>query len=144
MVAPGYRQSPPRRESKKWLVAAIVAAVVVIIVIVAFFMLAPIKLGIDVSDVQWSGSNSCGGLPGQTTPGFIGPDGGTLSNSLKVTNTDPSMSCSINSISATTSGFSVVGSNLPLEISAGGSATLTFTINLPSSDYTGPLELVVS
>ncbi len=126
------------------MVIVVVIVVIILMAVALAVLLAPPKFGVDVNGVNWSGSNSCAGLSGQSTPGFVGPDGGTLSYSLTVSNPSPNPSCTIHSISATTSGFSVSGGNLPLTISDGGSTNLAFTINLPGSDYSGVLELVVS
>jgi hypothetical protein len=141
-----YQPPPLPKKSRTGLVVVIVVVIVVIILmaVAAALLLTRPKLGVDVNGVKWSGSNPCAGLSGQTTPGFVGPDGGTLSYSLGVSNPSPILGCTINSISATTSGFSVSGGNLPLTISAGGSATLAFTIDLPGSDFSGVLDLVVS
>ncbi|MGA8302592.1 MAG: hypothetical protein WA691_00020 [Thermoplasmata archaeon] len=125
------------------LVVAVVVAITLIVLAVAYF-LAITNFGIDVSGVSWGGSNSCAGLSGQTTPGFTGHNGGTASYSVTLSNQDPLSSCTIHSISATTPGFSVTGGNLPLTISAGGSATLALTIDLPSSNFSGIIELVVT
>jgi hypothetical protein len=53
-------------------------------------------------------------------------------------------SCTAASVTVATAGFTLVTDNAPLTIDSGTSATLTVTVETPSSDYTGPLTLDVT
>ncbi len=52
--------------------------------------------------------------------------------------------CTIQSVSVSTAGFSLVSANTPLVVNDGGSQTLTVTVSTPSSAYTGVLALLLT
>ncbi len=50
-------------------------------------------------------------------------------------------SCTVQSVSMQTTGFSIVSSNTPLVVDSGGSQTLTIVIGTPSTSYTGTVTI---
>lgn len=137
---------PPAKDHTILIVVILVVVIVVVLAVVAIaalgFFSGFVKSTVSVSQVDWTGSNSCGGLPGSTTHGFLVFSGGSISYSVVVTNGNPS-ACTINSVTASTAGFSVSGANVPLTVPASNTLTLTFSIAVPSS-YSGVLTLVVA
>ena len=118
--------------------------VALIVVAVAFYGIAAAS-GVQVSAVNWSGSNTCGGLSGSTTSGFTGAEGTTESLTIAaLSNLDPILSCTIDAVTSTTAGFLVTGGNFPLTIAPGGEASLNVRVLLPPAGYSGVLSLAVS
>ena len=147
IAAPMVATPPPSRKRRRWVLPVIIVVVVIVVVGIAAAVLVGLSqaTGVKVTAVNWSGSNSCGGLSGSSTVGFTGSDGATFTYTVTgLTNLDPILSCTITSIASGTSGFSISGGNLPLTIAASGTASLSITVNLPSSSYSGVLDLVVS
>ena len=50
-------------------------------------------------------------------------------------------SCTITSVSISTSGFSITSDNVPVTVDAGGTQTLTVVIGTPSAAFTGVVQL---
>jgi hypothetical protein len=122
--------------------------VVAVVVVVAIIAAAAFKnSGVNNSGVEVtvtainivSSDNACG-VNGKTVSGYSAVGGESVQKTLVITN-GPFFSCTINSVSATTSGFSISGANVPLSIPAGGSESLSFFIGSPNSDYSGVLTL---
>lgn len=142
-----YPPAPPQPKSHAWLIIVIVVVVVVVIIAVfaalVFFTVhsAIQSAGVDVSAVHWSGTNACGGLANNFTIGFVGPEGGTTLYSLTVYSP---YNCTIHTVTATTSGFSISNPDVDLPVTANSPAALSFTIKLPSTVFIGTLDLVIS
>ena len=133
---------PPAKKSHKvlWIVIAVV--VVVIGVVLALVLLAAAATSISVSAINFTSSDNACGMNSQTTLGFTTGGGSTVQESVIVTG-GLFLSCTINTVSATTAGFSVSGANVPLTVAADGSQTLTFNIHVPSGSYSGVLTIDV-
>lgn len=52
-------------------------------------------------------------------------------------------SCTVQSVSVATPGFSLVTANVPLVVDSGGSQTLSVTVTVPNTAYTGALSINV-
>lgn len=117
--------------------------VIIIIVAIALWFLSQ-TTGVDVTGINWIGSDSCGGLVGTTTAGFSGGSGVTYQlTETNLHNEDPLFSCTIDAVTSQTAGFTVTAGNFPLTIPASGYADLSVTVSGPSS-YNGILTLYVS
>lgn len=116
-----------------------VAVVVAVIVILA--LLAAVSTSIDVTAINFTSSDNACGTNGGTSSGFTTSGGGSIQDTVTIINSNLFDSCTIASVSATTSGFSISGANVPLTIPAGGQESLSFTITAPSGSYTGVLTI---
>ena len=135
---------PPPQKSKLVLVIVIVVVVVVVIAILAialFFFAVTTATAVDVTAVNITSSDNACGTNGQTAPGFVTGSGGSVQQTYTITNNNLFLSCTVNSVSATTSGFSISGANTPLTIPAGGTQSLSFTITAPSGRFNGVLTI---
>jgi hypothetical protein len=140
----GPRRSTRKRPGRRWwfLLGMVAATVVAALGVLA---LLSAEVGVTVTEVQWSGSNSCGGLSGSTTAGFHGTEAASEPYSVPgLVNPSPSFACTIRSVTSLVPGFTVAGGDLPLTIPPGGSASLRLTIDLIGSSFDGPLSLMVS
>jgi hypothetical protein len=50
-------------------------------------------------------------------------------------------SCTVTSVSVGTAGFSIVSDNVPIIVESGGTQTLTVTVTVPESSFTGVLTV---
>jgi len=134
---------PPSRASRVLVVVVVIG--VAVAAGVAFYVAENHPNFVNVSVVDWTGSNLCGGLSGNTSTGFTGSTGSSHAYTVApIHNTNRKSSCTIDAITPQTAGFSVSGGNIPLTIRPGGTTALNFTIQLPGSEYSGNLTLVVS
>lgn len=142
---------PPSKKSRAALGAVIVIVIVLLVILVGLYaggFLTPASNGgsgssakVDVTAINLvSSANPCG-VNGNSFTGYTTPAGGSEQDTLTITNNGLLFSCTISSVSATTSGFSISGANVPLTIPAGGTQALSFTIGSPNSAYTGVLTL---
>jgi hypothetical protein len=145
----------PRRRTALWAGVAIFVLALVIIAGVVGSLPSP-KSGapgspppnngnttVNVTKVDWRfGGASCFGATNTTGTSVRG--GGTFNVSLPVNYTGGSgkpSSCTVDSETMQTSGFILLGSNTPLEVSAGGSATLELEISAPNQNETEPVTV---
>jgi hypothetical protein len=94
-------------------------------------------------EVQYSGPACPGWSNGSTLLG-IGITGGPVTMSLDLTVKASSGSCTAESVSMPTPGFTLLSSNAPITVSAGASGTLTVTVRTPSTVPMGNVTLVVN
>lgn len=99
-------------------------------------------------DVQINYQGSTSGYLGATSQslsGFTISAGNQEAYTLTFQTSAILLQHSINSITVSTSGFSVssVSPTLPYSFSAGSTVSVTVTLNVPSGSYTGVLDLVV-
>ena len=75
--------------------------------------------------------------------GITAPVGGQISETLFITSHALFLSYTIDNITVTTPGFTLVSMShfLPYTLSPGSSASITLTITVPNSPYTGPLDI---
>lgn len=82
----------------------------------------------------WQDTSSSGTMGYSEATTFVASD----------TLTSPSYAtCTITGVSVSTDGFSVTNSNAPLTIEPGATQTLSVTVGVPSSGYTGAVTIVV-
>jgi hypothetical protein len=94
-------------------------------------------------DVQYSGQPCPGWSNGSVFPG-MGITGGPVTMSLDLSVKASSGSCTAESVSIRTPGFTLVSSNAPVTVSAGASGTLIVTVRTPSTMPVGNVTLVVN
>ena len=143
MPAYGYSPPPQKNYTGTAVAVIIIAIVIVIVLAVVIVLLANSRPGtVDVTAVTFTSHNNACGINGWSGSGFTDPTGGAY----VWTNTIPNngwISCTINSVTTTTSGFSLSGVTTPITIPGGGTATISFTIHCPSSSFTGVLSIDV-
>lgn len=122
-----------------WVALVIGVLVVVGIVVVAAAFIFAVGTSSTVSGVNYTSSDNACSTNGATGIGFTATGGGTHLETLFLTG-GFFLSCTVHSVTATTSGFSISGANVPLTVPAGGSADLSFTIHVPSN-YNGVLTI---
>ena len=144
-----YQVTPTAPVAKKhgalYWVALVIGIIVIIVIalVVSGLILFAAAPKVDVTAINFTSSDNACGMNSQTSSGFSTTGGGSVQLSYTIDNTDPLFSCTINTVSATTSGFSISGANVPLTIAAGGSQTLSMTIHAPSGSYSGVLTIDV-
>jgi hypothetical protein len=133
---------PPPKKSKKllWIIIGVVVAVV-IAVIAVLALIGAAATAVDVTAINYTSADNACGTAGGTSGGFTTSTGGSIQDTLTITNGNIFSSCIIATVSATTPGFSISGANVPLTIPASGTLSLSFTITAPSSSYTGVLTI---
>ena len=131
---------PPPKKSRKllWIIIGVVVVIVVIVIVVISLAASS---SVTVTAINFTSSDNACGANGHSESGFTTSGGGSVSYTLSVTNGNILLSCTISSVSATTSGFSISGANVPLTIPAGGTESLSFTITAPSGSYNGVLTI---
>lgn len=90
---------------------------------------------VDVKAVNWdfSGPSYCWGT--MTGSGATVPGGSDATLTIRLSYTAPilgSASCTVTSVAIATAGFTLEGSNTPLTVDSGGSATLSATVMVPN------------
>jgi hypothetical protein len=139
--------APPRRRHGPlfWIVLIIIVVVIVVVVLIlaafAFFFATGAATSVLVTSINFTSSDDACGTNGQTSTGFLTHGNGMVQDTLTISNPNPTISCAITSISASTPGFSVSGANTPITIPGGASRTLTFTIHAPKAAFDGVLTL---
>lgn len=99
---------------------------------------------VTVSSVDWkfAGANNC--WTSETGAGTSAPGGSQFTVSLRLSYTagsgDPDQ-CTVTAETVATSGFTLAGSNTPLLVDSGSSATLTATVQAPNVTETTNLTL---
>lgn len=130
--------------------------IVVVVVVVAMVSLIIIGAA-SASTVNITAQNLSFDYTGSTS-GYFGPSFQGGGNSLSVgggsqftetitpTNGALLLTHSINSISVTTPGFTLVtiSPNLPYSLTPGSSITFTLTIQAPNTNYNGPIGILIS
>jgi hypothetical protein len=140
----------PRRSGKLFIVGIIVGVVLIIFimgVIVAFYEVDKLTsqaaainitgVNYEVSGCSFSSFTGNGGI-------FNAGDQATFASTWHYSGFLGFGSCTINSVSTDTPGFSLVSSNAPLIINGGSTQTLSVTVSTPSSSYTGVLDVIVN
>ncbi len=134
-----YVAPPPPPKKHTALIVAVVVIVVVIIAIIAGIALLGSSSAVDVTAINITSSDNACGVNGHTFSGFTTSSGGAMQNTFTIPNKGI-LTCTINSVSSTTSGFSLSGANTPVSIPAQGTESVSFTIHCPNS-YNGVLTI---
>jgi hypothetical protein len=143
------------KSNKIAIIVGVVVVVVVIIVAATFLAARPsnssndnspgngaVTVPVTVVNIAFTGSTSCWS---SATGG-----GGTLSGGQHYTVTDTLFynaslfgpgSCSVNTVSVATAGFTLVSDNAPVTVPSHGSRTLSITVAVPTTTYTGVLTI---
>jgi hypothetical protein len=151
----GQPPSPPRT-SHTGAIVAVAVVVVILVVIVALYVAgvftsgtlpgsSPPPVTVDITDVNWvlSGASCSGDASQSTSAGETVNGGATITASEDLVNTALFGSCTF-STPAVTAGFTIVSSNAPVTVDAGGSQSLDMQIMVPSTSYTGVLTVTLT
>lgn len=125
-----------------WTVIVVVVVLVVYaaIVIAVYLSVAATTGSIKVTGIEITSTDDVCGLSGHALPGYTVDSGGKAQETLGIQNAN-NLSCTINTVSTPTSGFTISDANTPVTIRAGGTGALSFTINAPNGAYDGVLTL---
>lgn len=147
--------SPPRG-SHSGAIAAVVVIVLVLVVILylfstgAFTPNSPNSIGnptqhvtVTAINYQFTGA-SCTGWSDFSDTGPTVNAGQPFTDSISLHNGAILGTCTAQSVSVSTSGFSVINANTPLTVNAGSSQTLSITYGTPSSSFNGAITVVIS
>lgn len=147
--AAGY-PPPPRRSRARTIVIVLAVIVVVILVlgVVSYLLLPSATYAINVTGINIFSSDDTCGLNGETATGFSANTSQAYPITFQITGNNTTnggtAACSISSVSTSTPGFSITGANVPLQVPVNASPLLSFTVNCPSSAYTGVLTLQIN
>jgi len=147
---PGYPPPPPRRSRARTVVIVLVVIVVLILIlgVVSYFLLPSAAPAINITGINFFSSDNACGLDGATSSGFGANTSQAYPLSFYIsgnnTTNGGTAACNITSVSTSTSGFSITGANVPLAVPVNSSPLLSFTVNCPSSPYTGVLTIVLT
>lgn len=141
----GMNSGKPRNRT---LAAVIVGIVIFIVVLLAAFELVhivqnatapPPKVEVTSIDVvftsQWSDSINNGPYMFSTNAQYI--------NYVSLYNSNLFTTCTAESVTMSTSGFTLVSSNTPLTVSPGQTEALSMIFEMPNYSYTGPVLMSV-
>jgi len=131
--------------------AIVIAVVIFVAVVVAAYYLinwgANSTAGVQITAVDWSFSGATNCWTSSTSAGITGGTSSEFAATTELTYTaglfEPS-SCTVQSVSIQTPGFSLVNSNAPIVVHTGGEQTLSVTVESPSSPFFGALTIVVT
>jgi hypothetical protein len=139
---------PPRRHSSVLRIVVLVIVVVLILAVIAYLFLPTSSPAgpVDVTIITFQSSDDACGLATVQYYGFNASLSSAVGLEFEMSNMNGSgASCTIHTVATSTPGFSIGGASpLPCVVPAGGMTNWTVTINVPSSDYTGGLTLVVT
>lgn len=144
------------RSSHSGAIAAVIIIVLVLVVVLylfstgAFTPNSPNSIGnptqhvtVTAINYQFTGA-SCTGWSDFSDSGPTVNAGQQFSDSFSLHNGAILGTCTAQSVSVSTSGFSVISSNAPLTVNAGSSQTLSITYGTPSTSFNGAITVVIS
>ena len=147
---PPYYQPPvpPKKSNTTLVVILVVVALVVIGALAAGVYLLGASshtVRITAENLDITGATNC--WTSSTGSGEVVPGGAQFTTTWTLSYTagafDPN-SCTVQSVSVQTAGFSLVSANTPLTVPDGGSQSLTIRIQVPNADFTGVLTLLLT
>ncbi len=156
MPPSSYPAPPAPPKSRTGLIVAIVV-VVVVVVIAAVIVLGmrpasttnnpppTVYVTITAINLQINGPSNC--WSSSTETGGTVTAGTSFSDSWQFTYHQgflQPVSCTIQSVSISTAGFSLVSSNAPLVVGNGATQTFTYTVQTPSAAYSGVMTVVLT
>jgi hypothetical protein len=122
--------------------------VFILIVSVIGYLLIPPPPAINVTEIDFQSADDPCGLLNFSYPGFTANASQVLWLGLYVMGNSTagggSASCTINSVSSATAGFTLTGADVPLSVPANTNETLQFNVTCPTSPYSGALTLSVT
>lgn len=93
---------------------------------------------------ETGGGGQCGSVSASSI-GFSGFDSSTYSDSALAIAISPSRTCSVTSIALVGApGFSISGTNLPVQLPSDSLASITFTLHLPTAPFQGSLNYTLT
>jgi hypothetical protein len=138
-IGPRLPPEPPEKPYKAILVLVIAGSLVLVVAYV--YLPTEIALPIDVTAINiTSGDDACG-TNGISDTGFDVGLGASINWSLGIEDFSARPSCTIQTITVTTVGFSISGANTPLVVPYGTWQSLSSTILAPHHSYTGALTV---
>ena len=138
------------------LIIIVVFVVILLVFGVIAYFLAPAPASgpaVTVTGINFTSPDNACGLNGAVDPTWYNTTAGqsfSLSYDISgnvtgvVSGVNTTGPCEIHTISTTTAGFSITGANVPLAVPANATQLLGFTVNPPSSAFTGVLTLVLT
>jgi hypothetical protein len=136
---------PPRR--RRWVRIVVVVVVVVIVLGVIGFLLLPPAPSVTVTQINFVSPNDVCGLNNIGWQGYTSNTSEVDQFGFPLTGNNTTggatASCTVHTVSTSTSGFSVTG-NVPLYIPANTTEILWVNITEPGSSYNGALTLVLT
>ncbi len=149
-ATPNIRSSPPIQDSryrrpahnKRRVLAGFLILLVIIVAVIAggWWVYDKLTQQVDITAVNWQYS-SC--WQAGSSQGAGGLAFGATYVAMSTVTSPSYATCTINSVSISTDGFSVITSNVPLTVSPGGTQTISVTIGIPQTSYTGAITIVV-
>lgn len=149
-------EGQPPRSSHAGAIAAVVIIVLVLVVVFylfstdAFTPNSPNSIGnptqhvtVTAINYQFTGA-SCTGWSDFSDGGHTVNAGQQFGDSFSLTNGAILGTCTAQSVSVSTSGFSIISANTPLTVNAGASQTLSITYGTPSSSFNGVITVSIS
>jgi len=130
------------------LILLVVFVAIILVLGVGSFLLQPPPPGIQVSGVNLVSPDNVCGLDGASGDGFDANTSDLVPFDYGIsgasTATGGSLACTISTVTTTTPGFHVTNASVPLIVPANETVDLTFSLQCPTSDYSGNLTLVMS
>ncbi len=126
----------------------VVIVVVILVLGVVSFLFAPAPPSIQVNAIDVVSADDVCGLDGASANGFTANTTDQVPLSFNITGADATPSgtlgCTIESVTTSTPGFSLLNVTEPLIVPADETVILSFTVQCPSTDFTGTLTLVMT
>jgi len=130
------------------IVLVVIVVVILILGVVSYLLLPTSSPNINITGVNFFSTDDACGLNGATASGFTANSSQAYPLSFYIsgnnTTNGGTAACTINSVSTSTPGFSITGANVPLPVPENESPLLSFTLNCPSSPYSGVLTIEVT
>jgi hypothetical protein len=150
--APAYAPAPPpppRRRLVLWIIVGFVVLILVVSVIGYFATPPAPSYNVIVTGINFDSPDNACGLDGAFGYGLNASTNESVPLTYDISGANSStgtgtLACTIESINSNTSGFSVTGANVPLNIPANGTQVLGFNLNTPADPYTGVLTFVIT
>jgi hypothetical protein len=145
---PGFVTPLPLPKKKHgplyWIAVVIGVIVIIVIVVVIASTLAVVSSKVDVTGVNFDyGANHCPAHEPASAPGFTSSRGATVKVTTTFVGPSGNGSCQFGATSVEQSGFTITGSNSPLVVDAGQSATGWFDVQMPDTSYDGNLTISI-
>jgi hypothetical protein len=144
------RPSPRRKHGPLYWVAVGIGVIIliVIVVVIATILAAVASIAsakVNVTDVNFDyGTSYCPAHEPASAPGFTSSGAATVTVTTTFIGPSGNGSCRLSTIGAEEMGFMVTGSNLPLVVNAGQSASAWFDVQMPTMAYAGNLTIGLS
>lgn len=146
---PSYAFPPPRRRSRLRLVLVVIVVIVVLFVVfaaigaVVYDSMPPPNVDVEGINV-YAPDNVCGLHANPISYlGFNASARGQVALDLQLENFN-STACAVEAVTTNTSGFSVSGVHVSGIVGPFGNGTISLTLSLPGSAYSGIVNLVFS